>query len=470
MSVASQSSALFPTQVDNPVQGFDNSVKITAHFIPTLSKSAPPVISPRIQNKSLLISLKNQNRMSIKTPKTARPRPPDNIKSRDIKANPRFTRPPTSSTRRYQVQMDQITIDCLDDKANIPNDVESLRIITSQLRAQLDYMTTKHTDYSEAIHYEDVYRTAADRLHKLENTSNDMENVKTMVSTHQQLQLVVGRYMEEWEAGFEEFKSTTEARLEEMKRLNEEEIAEFDENAPEDIDMKFMHRSPLVLALRTKEGKLAMVRQFVAAQKVKKQADKIEMKELEEAYAKTQEDFLNRRKRLIEKQDKKVDDFLNHAENIRKTMIINRNKAISGYLRRMGILDKQIDQQLAELNINEDEVADPEIDEERAECIIQAESIHPITTNAVAQSFVTAQRRTQRNTQRNTQKRTQNQERNEEEEQKEEPPAEEPAEGNEEPKEGEPQAEEPKPEEEQKEQDQEEKPKEKKKKKHSEKA
>lgn len=392
MMTSSHSSRLFPTEIENPIHGFDCDVKITARFIQPTSQSAPPVISPRINNPNLLNSLKRNTRKQIKSPRAQRPRPPQCLTTRNARSNPRFSRPPTCSSVRCGNNIDNLTHNCLEDHANLPNDIEQLRIILAQLRPQRDYLTAQ-CEYEEAMRYDETMMAAQAKLGELEKKNNDMDTVKNMVVQHQQLQLVISKIIQEWDEKYEAFERTAMEKVDEMNRTNLEELEEFDENSPEEVNMKFMYRSPYSLALRTKEGKLGMIRQYKAALKVKRQVDKIEMEELEKAYIKTQEDFLKRRRKLIAKQDGKVEDFLFHVENVRKVMFIKRNKQIYGYLRRMGMLDKDIDLTCKALHITEDEVADEEIDEEKAEAIAQMETVRAVNPYPLGESFVKAQQK-----------------------------------------------------------------------------
>ena len=357
---------LFPTQLEKPTVAFDNRCVISPSQ--QLIANQPTIISPRISNESLKKTLARRAAYRFNVQPVQRPRAPNRISG--PKAREADTFEPVS------VELDEDTKDALDDPSTLEDDIERLRIICMQLR-RLMQAHAANNDYKNARKVKNVYEIAEKKLHHLEKTSGTQDAVQHMLWRHKEIQMLVQDFIDEWEQKYNDFLAASEERVREQQQKNEEELAAFDETAPEDVDHHFYKRSQELLDVRRQEKKLAMVHDFAGAQRLKVKGDAIEQRELEAAAKKTQKDFLRRRKILVAKQNEKVQGIINHVEAVRKTMVLNRNKSIYGYLKRMNLLDKDIDAQVLMRRLKEDEI-DEELDEERADFVRDSQKYDPI--------------------------------------------------------------------------------------------
>lgn len=357
---------LFPTQLEKPTVAFDNRCVISPSQ--QLIANQPTIISPRISNESLKKTLARRAAYRFNVQPVQRPRAPNRIGG--PKAREADTFEPVS------VELDEDTKDALDDPSTLEDDIERLRIICMQLR-RLMQAHAANNDYKNARKVKNVYEIAEKKLHHLEKTSGTQDAVQHMLWRHKEIQMLVQDFIDEWEQKYNDFLAASEERVREQQQKNEEELAAFDETAPEDVDHHFYKRSQELLDVRRQEKKLAMVHDFAGAQRLKVKGDAIEQRELEAAAKKTQKDFLRRRKILVAKQNEKVQGIINHVEAVRKTMVLNRNKSIYGYLKRMNLLDKDIDAQVLMRRLKEDEI-DEELDEERADFVRDSQKYDPI--------------------------------------------------------------------------------------------
>jgi hypothetical protein len=199
-----------------------------------------------------------------------------------------------------------------------------------------------------------------------------------MTNRHQELESVVVAYLENWEAEFRDFQAKSEAEGAELRRQQEQARDEFDALAPVEIGIKFRKRSPRLLALRLKEARQALVREFPGAQKTKLMADRAEKAEVAKAFEETRRDFLFRRANLVREQEETLNAFLVHIEGIRQAMVMKRDRRVSGFLRRMSGLNHDLGNTLNVLKTTQAEICDPEPDQERAEFAVDTEFDMPI--------------------------------------------------------------------------------------------
>jgi hypothetical protein len=199
-----------------------------------------------------------------------------------------------------------------------------------------------------------------------------------MSNKHQELEAVVAGYLEIWEKEFREFAQKAEAQGEELRERQERELDEFDARAPAEIGVIYRKRSPRLLALRLREARQCLLKEFPGAHKTKIQADKKEEAEVDSAIEKTRRDFLFRRDNLISEQEEVMNAFTVRIDGIRRALILKRDRRLAGFLRRMKGLGQDLGYKLDDLKTSETEICDPDPDQERIDYTMESEMAVPI--------------------------------------------------------------------------------------------
>lgn len=373
-------SKLFPTAIENPYK-FETSVSKNSN------RNSMPSISHRITDESLLGKLKKNTQLRIPvadgSQKTRAPR-----KNQPEKA-PRFApyqRETCHRTITEKPELDedaQYIVDNPDEP--LPDDIEALRRVRPQIANLRNYYSDQN-DYKTALELTKIVTRIENTLTDQENLFMNVDNVRNMLNRHQELQSIVNLFLEDWNKAFDQFLQMTENDCEVLQQQFQKEIEEYDSKKPETIDMKYK-RSPKLLSLREQETRYALSHDYKKAGSIQKIADEREAQEAQEAYDKTYQAFLTNRKRLQAQQKQRMENFLNHAESIRRSMIASRDKSIQGYLKRMNILDEQIDQNCEALNMK-DEDAVAEVQESRKQFILEEEAKNPISQFRAGQAYI----------------------------------------------------------------------------------
>lgn len=382
------SESIFTTAVRDPVTPeFDCSVRVVERNNAQIG--LPKQLSPRIANRSLVDSLKKDTslRVTLSPRNKNRARIPPNTQPL---TKPKFNRLPSLNVRcRPAREMCKEAQDALNDPSTIPNDIEILRVIAADLRSQRDHISDTG-DYKEAYKYQKTLQIVETKLTELQTHEGELNNLHNLMARHQEMEMIVTALQQDWDKNFEAFLKTTEQDQAEMQARHEKELEDYDQTVPTEIAMKFRKRSPRILALRVREARLALGRQYAAANKLKEITDMEEEKEAESAMDKTYQEWISKRERLIKAQEREKEAFLSHAESTRKNMVLARDKRISGYLKRMSNLNKDIGWQCALKNVK-DEDLDGELDQEWAEHVVSEQMKETIPASRSGAVF-TAQR------------------------------------------------------------------------------
>ncbi|OHT16958.1 hypothetical protein TRFO_41440 [Tritrichomonas foetus] len=162
--------------------------------------------------------------------------------------------------------------------------------------------------------------------------------------------------MTQWNEKFDDFLETTETEYSSLISKHEQELNEFDQNAPEELTPQYRKRSVALLELRNKELALAKDKQFAAAQTLKNKNDQIENKEALRQFEKMQNDFLKKRERLISKQEEQIRVFMSHADSVRSNLLQSRANMLEGYLKRMNKLNNEIENMVENKKLKYDDI------------------------------------------------------------------------------------------------------------------
>lgn len=333
----------------------------------------PEQLSSRIQNEGLLNSLKRDTSLDLSSMSARRKRAPPLTATG---SSPRFTALPSLTRRnRPGIELSRVTQRALDNPDDMPSDIEMVRVIVSELRIQRDHVGDTG-DYREAEKYQQTLLKAERKLHYMETHEGEEQAVQDMMTRHAELEAIVTHHQEQWDKDFEAWRAKSEESGNALVSEHADRLQQFDDQQPTEIDPQFQRRSPRLLALRSKEARLALTKQFAAADKMKRQGDKEEERESQDAMEKTYNKWLLARERLVHEQESKVAAFVSHAEASRKIFVLRRDKKLCGYLRRMGSLDKSIKNTCRTLRVKEEDIGKP-IHRDRMDFVLGEEGMSP---------------------------------------------------------------------------------------------
>ena len=366
----------FPTTLPNAIPALGPR-SFHRPRVDSLATSIDTPISRRITDKSLLESLHRDTTIKIRapTPGTARA--------------PRMYPPPQPPSFPYvnvapyrrktaKPELCELTEDFIEDpEANMPDDIEDCRIIKRDLKKQRQHLVDEQ-QYPEAYKVHQNLMLIDAKIWELDHQENQMSTLRHSVTKHQEIELVVASYLKEWDKHYEEFLQTTQAELDQIEEENRQELEMFDQNIPTGLSIEFRKPSPKVLNLRSAEKRLAYTNQLGYALQLKQRARLIEQQEAERQYQKQMKIIKARRARLINSHKEKIKNFLAHANSMRLVMVTNRNKTVSGYLKRLNFLDSEIGEISQKIKMEPEDVCNSRLDEERAEFVKQEELASPI--------------------------------------------------------------------------------------------
>lgn len=316
----------------------------------------PPASIPiqfKAKDKSLMKSLKRDTTLRISTPRTASTRKykTQTVDRREFPPLP----PPKVAYRKIELSPETQAV--IEDLNNMPSEIPTLKHIIYQLRNER-LKATAETDYEYGQRVQRAFVATEKRLKWEIEHQSSYESLMKMVEQHHELETYVTGVLENFDNTFNEFMQVTEENLNKLYQQHEEELARFDEQEPQEPAARFRKRSPRLLAARDQERRYATHNKFVAAKKAQRQADAIEAVESSEAMRRTREDFLRRREQLIARQDATIEHFLQHAEETRLGIVNQRDRELSGYIRRLNALDRHIENGCAEKGVREEDVTD----------------------------------------------------------------------------------------------------------------
>ncbi|OHT07027.1 hypothetical protein TRFO_24752 [Tritrichomonas foetus] len=358
-------------------------------------------ISKRITDQKLIDSLNRDTTIRIRPPATGDKRKSSNSSPRMKKKNTQQqppTRFPSFNSPPYRrpiskPELDEMSQDFLDDpEKNIPDDILDCRYIKSQLKKLRSYYVQQR-NYMDAFPVHKCLILLDAKIWELDHYYDKFWGIRHNMIRHQEIEQLVKRYLEEWEANFEDFLECIELEAEQIEEENRMELEEFDSLIPDELVIEFRKPSRRLLDIRQAERRLALDNQIASAIQLQKLADKLEEVEADNAYRKQQRIIRQRRNRVIKAQNNRINAFLEHTNSVKRVMIQTRDKLISGYMFRLKDLDKKLDQEAQELNIDIETICDPQLDEERADYVAQEEMGTKTPKSNPAAGFNSSRRR-----------------------------------------------------------------------------
>jgi hypothetical protein len=266
--------------------------------------------------------------------------------------------------------------------------------MASELRGQRDYVGDAG-NYREAYKCQLAIQKVDTKLKQQERRNAQIGKVRELAGKHQELESVVAGYLQTWDREFQEFAKNAEQDGEALRLQQEKELDDFDANAAQS-DLKFCRRPPQLVALRIKEARQAMTRQYAAAVRTKKEADRAEEVELANAMHRSHGELKVKRSRLVAGQEETMQAFQVHVNGIRNSLIVKTDKKIAGFLNRMNGINHQIGVGLAQLRLSDKEICDSQPDPERMDFAVDAEMGTPVPEFRTARnSLQSRQNRTQ---------------------------------------------------------------------------
>jgi hypothetical protein len=252
----------------------------------------------------------------------------------------------------------------LADPLRLPTEADELISVKTQLTA-LRAQNVLFEKYAEA---QDVQRLLCSIDQKLKIVAVREQKKEVQKGRFAEIQAVLGKILADWNAEFDAFLAATETEIRALDDQQNAELGAFDNSLPHELTPQFRKRSQALMEGRDKERALVVNERFAAAQKLKMSNDRAESREAENQFARMQADFERRRERLIARQDDQMKSLVDHAESRRKTLILNRNRLIHGYVRRMNLIDSQLTDSDEPVNLSD----------ERRRMVEDVEAAYPI--------------------------------------------------------------------------------------------
>jgi hypothetical protein len=140
---------------------------------------------------------------------------------------------------------------------------------------------------------------------------------------------------EAWLALFRKFEDAVDMRLQDLIQCQQQELEEFDQNRPDGLPSKYNKHSTEYAELRNRESVLARNEEYMNANKVKEDADALEMEELAYQHMKLEDDLERKKCAIFDKHEAQFSAFALWLNARRAEMIRERDHDIQGPLRRL---------------------------------------------------------------------------------------------------------------------------------------
>jgi hypothetical protein len=138
-----------------------------------------------------------------------------------------------------------------------------------------------------------------------------------------------------WHGLFEEFEQTVDAKFKSLSDQQSKELEEFDGSRPEGLPLGYLKHSMQYLLLRQRETRLLALEEFLMADAVRQQADRLEKQELSNQHVKLQDDMERRRNILIEKHTQQFEVFAVWLNSRRHELLRKREVELSALDKRL---------------------------------------------------------------------------------------------------------------------------------------
>lgn len=153
---------------------------------------------------------------------------------------------------------------------------------------------------------------------------------------------VVDDLNQTWFNRFKEFEDMVENKNGQLMVSHEEALQKFDQEDQTKHLPKFEKFSVELIKLRKKENTLALNRNYVEAEKLKKKNDVMEKKELDDIDHKFFEDVRRRRSELEARHKKELNVFYQWVNEQRHDLLRKRDKDLGGPLKRLNYYNKLV--------------------------------------------------------------------------------------------------------------------------------
>lgn len=381
----------FLTMVPTAISGTIGPPKNTKRRRENVVKDIGAPVSKRITDPSLLESLNKDMSFRIRPPRSARsPRSP-RIPQPAVLKFPKREELAFAHVREAP-EIDECVQEFINNPAeNMPDNPEDCRYILHKLRKERSYLIDQNK-YVEAQVIHRSINILEEKMKELDQSNSSVTKLKHTVARHQEIEQIISRYLSEWENVYSDFVSTTDEELERMEAEYQEELQEFDSNIPTELIVELRKPSAALLDMRSKERRLALANRLISAHKLQLRADALEEEEARNAFKKQQEMIQKRRQRLIDDQKLRRQNYLDHAKATKHIMLKERNRAVEGYLKRLNLLDNEIDKGECRAGVTASDVCGERIDEERAGVALREEMRNKMLHFKGGQAFTSARK------------------------------------------------------------------------------
>jgi len=281
---------------------------------------------------------------------------------------------------RYQVppKLDDFTNSLVSGTPIIENpSIDQLKSANHQLRAlEKDYIAKGQ--YMDAKKVAQIMDIVSSKIQQKKDFADNKSTIEELLSKRNELSMLVSSTERDWDEQIEQHKKNTTLRIAEIEQKHQEEMEEFDTAIPSELQPTFKRFSVTYLKMRSKEKYLAYNRHFDEAQAMKEKADALEQKETGDNYERMDRFFQEKRSKLLEKQNKSMNAFLDYSKGRLLELKSQKTKSLEGINRRISILQDLIENECDKKNITPGELNMDIIDEKRMEILKITEKDLPI--------------------------------------------------------------------------------------------
>jgi hypothetical protein len=265
--------------------------------------------------------------------------------------------------------------------------IDELRLASSQLREyqRESVVRGNYTDARAAwLGYKRVNRDLRSRT----SFDKSKDQVNDMISKRNELFALVQSTNDEWDALIADHAAQTKQVLTEIDERHQGELAEFDQDIPDELPPLFRRNSVTYLELRSKERNLANTTHFCEARRLQAEADAMAKREREANFETLDMFYRRRRQRLQNHHETVFQSWGEYATRIQTHLIHQREKSVEGHRNRVDGLDKQIVLKCEQKGIKQGQINLELVNEERIALVKQKEDENPVTYKRCATAMI----------------------------------------------------------------------------------
>ena len=295
---------------------------------------------------------------------------------------PRAARSTTEYRTRRQVNIDDYTQALLDGKE--PEEeptIEQLRASAFQLR-HLERDLVDKSDYRAAKNANKCFNYVTERLKKDSYFNDSRNSIQELISKRNELNALIQHIEADYDSKIDEHNEIMAEKARDMRRQHEEELEQFDENIPTELEPLFKRNSVTYFKMRSEERHLALNKKFDEALKKKKQADNLQMLEEQQAYEKQDDHYREKKMRLIEHQNRVVTHFSQYANGRLLEIKAAKAKTLAPMIHRVNNLNRLIETMCERRGIKPQQLDFESVDNERVEMLKTKENGGQIPTRS----------------------------------------------------------------------------------------